>query len=288
MRNWKDKILTAGDIAYAKNFDPAKVFADIQNGNLENLKVQFEQYAYASVGDLIDIETTHTLGDEKKLTVDNCGIGDIEITMNKTAKLKFTWLDVNNVDLLANILGLKATSSAGTTVPSFAQTLKGGEYALDTFIALGNQNGDGSLITPTTVTIAGTPVVAWPTTFAVSMDSLGRSGITFSDDYVGAITGDLVITYAYSPYPYTLTGYESGRDTIPLGAYRFRSCLQKTTEWGVEYKVRLTTYFIKFYLTSEVVEKYINRSRKDFEWASIEFTSADGGYYLKVKEMWTA
>lgn len=290
MNNAKDKLLTSGDVAYAKNFNSAKVFADITSGNLASLRVQFEQYAYETVGDIQDFEIGHTLGDEKKITVDNCGLWDIDISMNKSHKMKFTWLDVNNIDVFAKILWFKTASVTGTAVEDYAQTIKGGEYALNTFIALGNQNGDGSAITPTSVTIGWTSISAWSSTYAVSVDSLGRSGITLSSSYSGAITGDLVITYDYDPYPQVIVGSKSGRASIPFGAYRFRSCVQTETEAdGVTINnVRNTIYFIKFYITSEVAEKFINRTRKDFEGVNIEMVSAEWGYYIKVKETWTA
>lgn len=153
MNNAKDKLLTSGDVAYATNFNPSKIFDDITTGNLSSLREQFEQYAYETFGDIQDFEVGHTLGDEKKITVDNCGLGDIDISMNKTHKMKFTWLDVNNIDVFAKVLGFKTASQTGALVSDHPQTIKGGDYALNTFIALGNQNGDGSAITPTSVTI---------------------------------------------------------------------------------------------------------------------------------------
>ena len=45
MNNAKDKLLTSGDVAYATNFNPSKIFDDITTGNLSSLREQFEQYA---------------------------------------------------------------------------------------------------------------------------------------------------------------------------------------------------------------------------------------------------
>lgn len=282
MRNWINKLLTSGDLSYASNYDSSKIFADITDWNLVSLKSQFEQYAYSTVGDIQDFEVSHKIGDEKKITVDNCGVGDIDISVTKTPSLKFRWLDVNNLDLFAKILGLKVTSVAGTAVPSEVQTVASADWAKGVFIAFGNQNGDGSTITPTSVT--GGTLTAWD--YDVWTDDLGRSGITVKNTYTWS-GHDIVITYAYDPNPSVLTWYKSGIDSVPFGAYRFRSCTSETIENWVNTKVRNTIYFIKFYLTSEMIETYVNRVRKDFEWSEITLTAALGGYYLKVKETWT-
>ena len=279
----ENMILVAGDIAYGTNFDPRKVFADITSGNLTSLKSQFEQYAYTTFGNIQDISVSHAMADEQRITVDNCGVGDIEITAFKTPKFSFKWLDVNNLDIVAKIFGLKSSSVTGTLVSWYTQVVAATDWQKGVFIALGNQNGDGTQITPT---VTGWTLVA--SDYTIGMDALGRSGVTIKTSYTWS-NHAITLTYSYTPYPSTLAGYKSTRDSIPMGIYKFVSCPQSFTNstTGVTTKIRNTIYFVKFYITSELAETYINRSRTEFAGAEIEFTSAEGGYYLKVKETWT-
>lgn len=282
MTGWDNKILTAGDLAMATNYNPSKVFAELTAWNVDSLRGQFEQYNFTSVGHIQDLEMDHSIGDIKQIIVDNCNVWVINTDAIKTPKLKFTWLDVNNMTIFSNMLWLDLVSVTGTPVTAHPQLVKAWDWAKNVFIAFDNQNGDGSAITPTTVTNGWTAITS--TDYTVWTDSLGRYWIIIKTSYTGVLTTDLLITFDYSPNPYVLSGYSIWRGALPMGLYRFRSCVQTSKAWWTTVKTRNTIYLVKFSISSDMVEAYINTDRKELEGSKLELTGQIGWFYLKVKE----
>lgn len=287
------KLLTAWDIAYATNYVDTRVFQSLNSSTLPVLQDLFEQFNYTTVWHIQDFQASHTFEDLKTITVDNCGVWDIDISAKKVGKIKFKWLDVNDMDTFAKMFWLATVSVPATTVTAFNQVVASGDWNKSVFIALSNQNGDWSAMTVTSVTGSVTgALTSGATGYLVGTDSLGRYGITIQTGFVWAITQNLTIVYNYTPYAQTITGYQSGISSIPFNVYRFRSCAQDngpgTVNPALRSYTRNTTYFVKFYLTSDVIESYINRARSDFAGTDIEFTSALWGYYVKVKEVFEA
>lgn len=289
IRNWSSKLLTAWDVAYATNYVDTRVFQWLTSATLPTLKNLFEQFSYTTVGDIQDFNTSHSFQDLKTITVDNCGVWDIDISATKVWKVSFKWLDVNNIDVFAKMFGLATVQVPSTTVTAFNQVVAAWDWNKNVFIALSNQNGDGSAISVTSVTnsIWGA-ITAGASGYVVWQDALGRTGITIQTGYAGSTAGILTIVYNYTPYAQVITGYQSGVTSIPFNVYRFRSCAQDngpgTTNPALTLWTRNTVYFVKFYLTWEIVEWFVNRARADFTGTDIEFTSALWGYYVKVKE----
>jgi len=283
---FQNMLLRSGDLYVATNFDSSKIldsaWSDLQK------KDWFEQHCFESVGFIKDFQETHSLDDEKKITADNCGVGDIDVQKKRIPKLSFTWLEVNDIELMARILGLDVTSNASTTSQTATQTISEGDWDTSVCIGLVNNNCDLSLITPTSVVGSVTGALATPADYSFEKDASGRTIVTITNAAIPT-TQDIVITYSYTPCVSQLTGYQTGYASQPLLLYRFVSCEQKgekDTTTGLYNYTRNTVYFSKFYLDSEFVRSFVNLSNNDFEGASFEFTGGEGGYWYTFKEFY--
>lgn len=285
MINPQSKILVAGDLAVATNYNDSRVFSLLDSSNINSSKNLFEQFAFQTIGHVRDFEVTHQLTDDVKITVDNCNVWDIDLAAKKIPKISFNWLDVNDLDTFARVFGMVNASVANTTVTGFSQVVVSGDWNKNVFIALSNQNGNGAAQTITSVTGSVTgAITAGASGYVLSQDALGRYGITIQTGFAGAIAQNITIVYNYTPYAQQLVGYSTGLANIPFQLFRFRSCVQDNTVAGVAASARNTVYFVKFSLSAEMLEQYINRNRSEFAGTNMEFTAADWGFYLKVKE----
>lgn len=168
-------------------------------------------YVYVSETSVADAIANGSLGELKGNTVVTVD-GDKEETKSSTGavlreiyrNLKATLsaelfnIDYDNISALNDGLFTKATVAA-SPVAGATQTIASGSWSYDGFIAIENQNGDGSEITVNSVTLGTDGAIVEDTDFFV-MKSGGIWGIYIIDSAtVTTESQSVVIDYDYTP-----------------------------------------------------------------------------------------
>ena len=113
-------------------------------------------------------------------------------------------LDLEKLNIMRGGID-KFTEPAGTPVTDYSQVVLMGSWLFNVFIPFDKQNGDGSKITPTSVTASIDGVLAIDVDFDIVKDSSGRWGITITDStLVSTEDQNVTIVYDYTPSAHKL------------------------------------------------------------------------------------
>lgn len=86
---------------------PAQTAGGANQATLKNL---LDGLAFTSVGFIRDFQANHTLENETVTTVDNCGVGEIDRSVEKIAQASFTWISTGNLLAFADMFGLSISN----------------------------------------------------------------------------------------------------------------------------------------------------------------------------------
>ncbi len=143
--------------------------------------------------------------DELIVKSDNAGDVQVGIRNQKAALVgDLMEFDLEKMDILRGGIDL-FTEPAGDPVTDHNQVVLAGSWLFNVFIPFDKQNGDGSKITPTSVTASIDGVLAIDVDFDIVKDSSGRWGITITDStLVSTEDQNVTIVYDYTPSAHKL------------------------------------------------------------------------------------
>lgn len=156
-----------------------------------------------------------SLAENQSVVFDN--VEDLKkFVKGNRAQLAFDLAEINLTNIAKLDAGLiSITTVAGSIVNNHSQVVASGAWAYNTFIPFDNQNGDGSAITPDSVT-GGTDgaLVANTDYFVTSVD--GVRGIIIADTAdVTTLSQTITIVYDYTPNASKkITFNETGTKTL--------------------------------------------------------------------------
>lgn len=280
MTNAADKLLTMWDLYYCPDTVDFSTIPALTDTNQATVLAALAALNWTSVGHIKSFSVSHSLENEKEIRAGNCGVGELARYAQKTPKITFTRLDVNNRPAFDKLFGLDRLSVAGTPVTGATQVIASG-FTYNKFYPISNQNGDWSAISITSV-VWSTNGTLVPDVDYVKTNVNGVYGILIVDSTTVTTTSQTItITYNYTPSAYTLDGYNIAKEALPYGLFKFVSCKNPVS---ASLARRDTKYFWKYVLDGELVETYIDMVETDFEWVEASFVWVPWGGYLNQKE----
>jgi len=119
------------------------------------------------------------------------------------ARIEGSFLEVASRDLINIILGGTPSDVAGTLVSGATQVLASGSWAVNTYIAIAHQNGNGGAITINSVTGATDGALTANDDYDIVKLPSGEYGIVFQDIASAAnlttVSQNVTINYDYTP-----------------------------------------------------------------------------------------
>lgn len=119
------------------------------------------------------------------------------------ARIEGSFLEVANRDLMKILLGGTSSDVAGSLVSGATQVLTSGEWAVNTYYAITNQNGDGSAITINSVTGATDGALTANDDYDIVKLASGEYGIVLQDvasaTNLTTVSQNVTIDYDYTP-----------------------------------------------------------------------------------------
>lgn len=119
------------------------------------------------------------------------------------ARIEGSFLEVASRDLMKIILGGTNTDVAGSLVSGATQVLSSGSWAVNTYYAIENQNGDGSAITINSVTGATDGALTANDDYDIVQLASGEYGIVLQDvasaTNLTTVSQNITIDYDYTP-----------------------------------------------------------------------------------------
>jgi len=156
-----------------------------------------------------------SLVENQAIVFDN--VDDLKKFVNgKKVQVAFDLAEINLSNLAVLDGGLiTVTPNAGTIVNNHNQVITSGNWAYNTFIPFDNQNGDGSAITPDSVTGATDGALVSETDYFITTVD-GVRGIIIKDSTtVTTLSQNITIVYDYTPNASkTVTFTDSGNKTL--------------------------------------------------------------------------
>jgi hypothetical protein len=135
-------------------------------------------------------------------TVESQNVEDRKILSDQMASIEFTQIEVINPDI-ENVVGgslVTIVNVAAAPVVGASQTAASGSWNYNNFIKFDNQNGDGTIISVTSVTGGTDGALVEGTDFFVGQNDAGEYGIFIIDSLtVTTESQDMVIIYDYTP-----------------------------------------------------------------------------------------
>jgi hypothetical protein len=153
--------------------------------------------------------TTGTVITENSVysNLENENASDRDSLTDQTATVELNRLEIYNdtiEDIMRGSIDL-TTNVAGVLVSAASQTKASGSWSYDKFFPITNQNGDGTIITPTSVTGGTDGLLVEDTDYFVIKNDSGISGIYIIDSAtVTTEAQDIVIIYDYTPNASTI------------------------------------------------------------------------------------
>jgi len=193
-----------------------------------------------------------------------------------TPRIDFTWQEIDDLDLVAQFMGLSIQNIAGVVVSSALQAVVNPSAYLQ-FIKIANQNGDGSTIVVNSVTGSIDGLLVVDTNYNIVQDSDWVYGIQLiSGGSISTLTQTFTIDYDYTPSVSKQMTYKIQDRTIPFQLFRFTECLNEAGEANVY-------YLVKAAISSEVVQNFVNLERNDFAGSPMTFTGEKGWNFFEKK-----
>jgi hypothetical protein len=280
MLNPATKLLTSGDLYYSTDYVAGTtLITALTATNQVTVQGELAALTYTTLGYIKNFQVAHSLEDEKLTRVGNCGVGEIDRSVELTPTISFDWLDVDDIDAFASILGLDVLNVAASPVVVTNEILLDtGSTAAGQQFTLQFADGDGTAVSPLVIQNNATPLVL-NTDYTVSVVN-GQTVITMIT--VNATAGiGINADYTYTPNVSQLVGYNIEQASLPYGLYKFVSCVNEiSTTQGIQD----TIYFLKFVPNAEVIEQYIDRAEQDFVGSPMSLVGVAGGMYLKIHE----
>ena len=137
---------------------------------------------------------------------------------------------------------------AGVLVPAYVQTVASGDWNFNEFIAFSKQNGDGTVISLTSVAGSVDGPLILDTDFVETKNSIsGEYGISVIDSVTVTSTVQiLTLTYAYTPYAAKVLTVKAG-NFVPTA---FVARLTHTNDAGKKFQITInkcySTEFMQF------------------------------------------
>lgn len=273
----KNGLTKSGILEVATNYDGA-TFADWDWTNEASQIATIEwTYSFTDVWFFTEFSITHTQDNLRIIETDRCGDGELQRTAELIPNVAFTWQEVNNVDLLAQFLGLSVENVAGTPVVWANQVESSWTWNYNAPFKIENQNGDGSLVSITSVTGSVDGGLVANTDYFVWQNSAGETVITVIDSAtVTTETQNLTIVYDYTPNAAKNISYKRLSRSIPGQLFKFTTCPDENGNQN-------TFYMVDGKVSADVVMEFINQKTTDFKGSAMEFQVADGWNFIENK-----
>jgi len=277
--NAQDKLLTMGDLYLCTDDVDFLTIPALTATNQATVKGILDGFNFATIGHIKEFSITHSKEDEKSIRAGNCWVGEVAKTVTKTPKYSWTWLDVNNRPIFDKFMGIDSLSVAGTLVTGATQVIASG-FTYNKFYPITHQNGDGSVLSITTVVGATNGALVANTDY-VLVNQGGVYGITILDSATVTTTSQIItITYSYTPSASSIDGYNIEQSAIPYVLCKFVSCKNAINDTQ---GIQDTVYLWKAVIDGDMVEQYIDQSETDFAGSEVSLVWVLGGGYMKSK-----
>jgi len=141
-----------------------------------------------------------SLVENQAIQFDN--VDDLKKFVNgKKVQVTFDLCEINLTNLAALDAGLvTVTTTAASVVNNYSQVVAAGAWAYNKFIPFDFQNGDGSAITPDSVTAGTNGALVSETDYFIGQDADGVRGIYIKDSVtVTTLVQTITIVFDYTP-----------------------------------------------------------------------------------------
>lgn len=268
----KNALLTSGVLDYATDYDGTTY----DSANKATAVTALEQFAYSSVGFFTDLAINHTQENEKIITTDFCGAGELDRTVELVPTVTFTWQEVNDIDIFASFLWLTVENINWTSTSITWEALWTWAAKWDIKF-LANKNWDNTVVSSIIINADATSLVA-DTDYTINVDdgTLGKKGYTYIT-FLTVQTGVLTADYSYTPSVAKITWYTRDTVSLPSQALRFTTCADNTGKSDVYYLVAAK-------VSDAIAMNFVNRTTTDFKWATVTFTVVRGWNYFQDKK----
>ena len=182
-----------------------------------------------------------------------------------TITANFDWLENINPDWITVINWISIQNVAGTPVVWEVQTKTSGSWNYNNPFLIENQNGDGSLITPTTVVAATDGLLVANTDYFVWLNADWKTVITIIDSATLTTEAqDITITYNYTPNQAKNIWLIRTTIALPELVVKILGCPNSDTEFNTHYLVNasisgtITKWFVDLAEAGEPVASPIS------------------------------
>jgi len=282
-------LATAGTISWnTQDYNTIKsTITTLTGSNYNTVQAQLEALTYAEVGEYQNFREELSLDDEQEIMSAKCGSGTIEVSRFKNALIGFDWRELDDVDLVAKMLGLTVQTTTAWSVNVVDRVIN--FATLDTAVEI-PQDADGTRMTITgvksavlgagTASVEGTDyevTKVWDKWYMLPITGGNMSALT-----------NYYLTGSYAGLGSKKLGFNFQRESMPFGVYKFVSCPQElnSTEAALysATHVRRTSFYVKMAPNANIVRLMQDRDIAELAAQSVELLWKKGWLYLNVKE----
>lgn len=239
--------------------------------NVATLKAQIDALSLERIASVVDVQYIENYADAVKVETDDNGV--IYNATVPTPRVTWNFYEVLNSALLSKIYGKSILNVAGTLVSGYSQPVVSGAWTYDNFIKFDFQNGDGSKITPTSVTAGTNGPLVLNTDYFIVQDDNGNWGIIVRDSTtVTTEAQSITIVYNYTPNAAKYVGNNIENTEIPRLVIVLRAIDPKTGK-------KVEIYLGDAVINSEVIVGFVNPKRAGgLTNSPFEFLGNEGGF----------
>lgn len=275
----KNGLLVAGELFVANNYDWVTFLDGDWTNEATNIATIESNYSFTDVGFFKELQITHGTDNEKIIITDRCDDGELQRSIELIPSIGFIWQEVNNLLLLAQFLGLSVESIAWTPVVGANQVIAN-PFTPNLFVPIANQNGDGSVISVTSVTGGTDGALVADDDYSI-VNQGGIFGIVMNTVAWGTLLTTLAqtitIVYDYTPSVANNLSYKRNQKVIPWQLFKFVTC--KNANWEQD-----TYYLVDGKVNAEIVLEFVNQKTTDFNGSPMSFEVADWGNFFENKK----
>lgn len=107
-----DKLLTLWDLYYCTSAVDFTTLTKLTSTNEATVLAELAALTYATVWHITGFNISHAMTNEETIRAGNCWVWELGTLAQKTPTINFTWLDVNNRAVFAQLLGTEILTVA--------------------------------------------------------------------------------------------------------------------------------------------------------------------------------
>ena len=281
-QNLQDQNTTGGTLYYSTNYTSSQTYPTLTSSNYATVAADVEsKNTFEKVLNFQSFVINHTQDNEQTTEVDDCGVGVIRRSSVFTPNLGFDFLNVDDIDLFARVLGLQVQNVAGTAVSGATQDVVN-PSAYNEFIKL-SLPARSSSVTVNSITGSTDGALVAGTDYVVIQNERGEDGFYLvSGGAITTLTQTFTVNYDYTPNTSRLVGYNVAARDVPFNLFKFVTCPNSNGEIN-------TYYMVKYSLSSDYTYNFDNLTRDGVSqtFSSVEFAAEKGGSYIENKQTLT-